>query len=92
MSPVTFIVDTEVEHQESLTLHSSGGTTSGRHSALSQRSAGDASGAGLSSLHSEDDSGSDWDSWDEQEEETSDKESVFQEFIRKVYQSFQTEG
>lgn len=73
-------------------MHNSGGTTtSGRQSGLSQRSAGDAS-AGFSSLHSEADSGSDWDSWDEQEEEMSDKESVFQEFLRKVYQIFQTQG
>ena len=82
---------TDVEHQESLALHNSGGTAgSGRQSALSQRSA--EASQGQSSLQSEGDSGSDWDSWDEQEEETHDKETVFQDFLKKVYQSFQTQG
>ncbi|XP_067933195.1 uncharacterized protein [Watersipora subatra] len=80
----------EVEHQESLALTNSGGTAaSGRQSGLSQRSVGETS-AGQLSLQSEGDS--DWDSWDEQEEETYDKETVFHDFLQKIYEMFQSQG
>jgi len=88
---ITECILSEIDHQESLALHNSGGTTgSGRQSALSQRSGGEHSGK--LSLHSDADSGSDWDSWDEEEEESNDRESVFKEFLQKIYLTFKNQG
>lgn len=83
---------TEVDHQESLALQNSGGTvTSGRQSGMSQHSA-EAGGRVSHQSDNAADSDSDWDSWDEDEPEASDNETVYGEFLQKVYQTMQQQG
>ena len=79
-----------------MALQNSGGTSaSGRQSALSQHSA-DAVG-GRTSCQSDvggpgADSDSDWDSWDDEEPENSDNETLYREFLQKVYATLQEQG
>lgn len=81
----------ESDHMESLALHNSGGTTSGRQSALSQHSVGDAVGTSQNS-DDDGDSGSDWDSWDESEQESGDGEAIYADFMKRLHNTLLSQG